>query len=238
MPQTLEGARDWRSFWNSDAAHLASDDLLVQVGRTVGGRPIAAADVELAAETVVRGLELGRDDVLLDLCCGNGLITRRLARACKAVIGVDCSRRLIEVARKRSAAPNLAYMEGAAEELDRLDLGASPDKLSMVQALQHLNVGGFQRLLAALDHLDRPIERLVLTDVPDRERIFAFYDTPERQEEFRRRRADGTEAIGAWWDRAELAGLLAAHGYDAEIAASPGAAYAHYRFDVVARRRA
>jgi hypothetical protein len=79
---------------------------------------------------------------------------------------------------------------------------------------------------------------LILTDVPDAARVFAFYDTPERQAEFRRRRAVDDEIIGTWWDRDELAAQLAAHGYEAEFADSPGAPYAHYRFDVAAKRRA
>lgn len=238
MPQTLESARDWRGFWNSDAAHLASDELRVQVGRTVGGQPISDGEIDLATQVVIRGLELGPDDVLLDLCCGNGLISRRLAGACKRVVGVDCSERLIEVARASSPASNVSYLVGAAEELDRLGLGEEqPTKLSIVQALQHLTVEGVERLLSVLDRRPQPITRIVLTDVPDAALVFAFYNTPERQAEFHRRRAAGTEAIGTWWDRAELSGLLAKHGYEAEITASPGAPYAHYRFDVVARRR-
>lgn len=239
MPKTLESARDWRGFWNSGAAHLASQELLVQVGRTVGGRPIDEAEVAQAAGSVIEGLDLGGEDILLDLCCGNGLITRRLARACRAAIGVDCSSRLIEVAKACSAAPNVSYRVGAAEEIGALDLEPpNPNKLSIVQALQHLTIQGLSRLLAALDARPQPITRLCFTDVPDAALIFAFYDTPERQAEFHRRRAAGTEAIGTWWDREELEDLLEAHGYEVEIKASPGPSYAHYRFDVVGRRPA
>ena len=238
MPETLEGGRDWRSFWNSPEPHLDSDELLVQVGRTVGGRPIGAGEVSLAVAAAVQGLELSGEDVLLDLCCGNGLITRQLAPVCRAVVGVDCSRRLIEVARERSSAPNVTYQVGAAEELDSVDFaGLAPNKLSMLQALQHLTVAGLGRLLTSLDGWDSPIVRLCLTDVPDRDLIFAFYDTPERREEFHRRRAAGTEAIGTWWSRDELAALLGAHGYEVEFRRPLCASYAHYRFDVVAWRR-
>ena len=56
--------------------------------------------------------------------------------------------------------------------------------------------------------------------------------------EFERRRATGTEAIGTWWERDHVVGLIEAAGYAAEIIDPDLDRFtAHYRFDLLARLR-
>ena len=47
------------------------NDLLYQVGLTVGGKPISEQQFQELIESVVVNLELRKGDCLVDLCCGN-----------------------------------------------------------------------------------------------------------------------------------------------------------------------
>jgi SAM-dependent methyltransferase len=236
MPKTLEGKLDWRAFWNSITQRVAPDDLMGQVGRTVMRRPIAEDQIDLAALTIVNGLELGPEDILIDLCCGNGVVTERLAEHCASAFGVDYSGPLIEVARQRSSG-RVRYFEAAAEDIAELGLPAVPAKISLNQGAQHMSKASLDAVVQAISlHFD--VDRIMLTDIPDRARVFAFYDMPERRAEYIRRRRAGNEAIGTWWDKTELEAIFDAHGYEAISLDLKAERYAcRYRFDLLAVRR-
>src|SRR5262245_10350175 len=51
------------------------DDYWGQVKRTVGGQPVSQEQIDLIVAAVKRGLQLGPEDTLLDICCGNGALT-------------------------------------------------------------------------------------------------------------------------------------------------------------------
>ncbi len=235
MSNTLEGARDWRAFWNSMDNCIAADEPLMQVGRTLKGLPVPAVEMEIVIGLVAETLELGPNDRLLDLCCGNGLATRPLAARCAQAVGVDYSDRLIDLARAQATAPNLSYRVGSAEDLAVIDFGDfEPTKLCMNMCLQHFRVASFETVLQGLGRWPGAVRRLCLTDLPDADLVGGFYDTPERLAEFHRRRAEGTELLGTWWRREEVAELLAAHGYEASfLTPDPRRSTTRYRFDVV-----
>jgi 2-polyprenyl-3-methyl-5-hydroxy-6-metoxy-1,4-benzoquinol methylase len=46
-------------------------------------------DIESIAEYIMRKIKINTDNVVLDACCGNGLITRIIANHCKEIHGVD-----------------------------------------------------------------------------------------------------------------------------------------------------
>lgn len=62
---------------------------------------------------------------LLDLCCGTGVLCRRLAELGLAeVVGVDTSPAMIQAAKTRAAAANLRYMQADARDLGTLADGS------------------------------------------------------------------------------------------------------------------
>ncbi len=239
MAKTLETSRDWRTYWNSVGDRANSEDLFKQVDRTVSGRAVESGELQLLIEAVLRGVQLAPQDVLLDLCCGNGLITREFAPHCQAVVGIDYSDYLIGVARQNTSAGNVSYLVSSAEDLDALDFGVRrPNKVSINGGMQHFSMAVFDRILASLSRRDQPATDIVCTEVPDADRVYAFYNTPERREDFQRRLKAGSEAVGTWWDRDELTAIFDRHGYDATFPPPDRRRLTnHYRFDVVARLR-
>ena len=221
---------DWRAYWNSAPARLDADDVLRQVGKTVNGQPVPSASLDAMADDIRRGLALNREDRLLDLCCGNGLLTSRCAAHCREVVGVDVSAFLIGVARSRFARPNVEYVQADACRLPAEVVGKPFTKICVYEALQHFTEDETRILLEGLPR-SAPV---FLGSVPDRERLWNFYDTPARRDEYHRRVKDGTEAIGHWWTSADLARLGGSLGYAVTILApDPALHVAHYRFDAL-----
>lgn len=236
MRKTVETNRDWRAHWTSVGHRAAKHELLRQVERTVGGMPETPNQIELVIGGIKRRLNLSGDDVLLDLCCGNGLITARLSPWCRAVVGADYSCELIQVAQERSAAPNTVYLHRAADDLRPTDFSmGAPTKVCMNAGLQYFTERMVGRLLHSLEGLVQQDLALYFTDVPDAGKIEAFYNTAERWAEFERRCMAGTEAVGTWWDRDHLRSIMEKAGYSARIIdLEPDRFTAHYRFDVLA----
>ncbi|MDH5490589.1 MAG: methyltransferase domain-containing protein [Myxococcales bacterium] len=75
---------------------------------------------EVEVDDIVRMLELGPDDRILDLCCGQGRHSMELARRGHAgVVGIDRSRYLVRLARRRAKKEGLSlrFHEGDARRV-------------------------------------------------------------------------------------------------------------------------
>jgi ubiquinone/menaquinone biosynthesis C-methylase UbiE len=59
-------------------------------------------------------------DAVLDVACGQGVLTRELGRQFPMVVGVDRSRELIRIAEQRDRAPHVRYLTEDAEALGSL----------------------------------------------------------------------------------------------------------------------
>jgi SAM-dependent methyltransferase len=199
-------------------------------------KPVPPDQIDVLVRDVAGALDLGRDDLLLDLCCGNGLITFRLSRLCRTVVGADYSPDLIEIARERHSRPNTVYLHRAADALRPSDLPMGlPTKVCVNSGLQYFTVAMAESLLRSLRLLQDELT-IYLTDVPDSGKLGVYYSGQQRWEEFERRRAEGTEAIGSWWDRDHLHSLFTAAGYSCTMLdPASDRSMAHYRFDVLGR---
>ena len=60
----------------------------------------SASFVPELATTISQWLDLQRDDIILDLGCGDGVLTAKLKQNCASVTGVDASANLITAAKK------------------------------------------------------------------------------------------------------------------------------------------
>jgi cyclopropane fatty-acyl-phospholipid synthase-like methyltransferase len=236
VAETIETDRDWRAFYDAITEGAGEQELFRQVGRTLGGQPIGPEQITLAAGDTIDALQLGRSDVLLDLCCGNGLVTKRLAAVCQWVYGVDISRGLLWGACQYHAAKNIRYIQAAATELRPAEFDARPPtKACMIFALQHFTSRELEQVLERIRAVAGGPVPVYFADIPDVDHLYDFYNTPERRADFARRRAAGTEAIGTWWNRGHLTEIFAKAGYEVEFRDQSPARYAaHYRFDLLA----
>lgn len=237
VAETIESNRDWRAYWNAVGERAGPQEFFRQVGWTIGGQPVDDDQVALAVEAAQAALDLNSPDRLLDLCCGNGLVTSRLARSCASVYALDFSRDLIEAAIRYHSGPNLRYLHGGVSDLNSAQLdGWQPNKVCMLVALQFFAAETLVRLIHAVSILTGHAALLYASDIPDIDHLYDFYDTLERRADYEQRRAAGIEAIGTWWSRRHLAELFESKGYAVEFRELNRArCRAHYRFDLLAR---
>lgn len=236
--KTLEIDRDWRSFWREIGSRIPSDRPMEQIGWTICGQPVDPEQVDLICHAVSSYLSLSPLDVVVDLCCGNGLLTEKLTARCRQVIGVDYSESLIASARSRSSAQNVTYVVSDVTAMPPDLLPISASKLCMAGSLQYLGPKSLGTMLERLAALLPGQAVIAFINVPDASKVELFADTPERRLKFEEHRAAGSDRMGTWWDRDELAALLRAHGYDPVFKApAPERLSAHYRFDLVATRQ-
>jgi SAM-dependent methyltransferase len=220
-------SRHWKSFWEGyrrgDVEPEA--DLFAQVGRTVEGVPITSAEFELIVRRISERLALEPSDTVFDYCCGNGLITHEVAARVRHVIGIDFAEHLIEVARSRRQAPNVEYHVGDALEPIRPFVGRHrPNKYLMSGGLSYFGPADLGLILRHILEISGRGDLLFfIAGVPDVDRKWNFYDTPERRAAHREEEAGDASpsGLGRWWSRDEITDVARAHGLDADVAPEP-----------------
>ena len=91
---------------------------------------------ELILPNLLRLMDIKRGDAVLDLACGQGFFAREFAQLGAGVVGVDASRKLIEIARKNSP-QEIVFHVARADQLSFVKSG-SVDKVAIVLALQNI----------------------------------------------------------------------------------------------------
>lgn len=227
---------DWRHFWNNIPAQYEDTDFFRHVGKTVGGQPISEEQMSSIVRQIQECLSLGPEDIVLDLCCGNGLITNQIAKLCRRIAGVDYSGHLINIARTYHCPANAAYYLASVTEItpDIFPADERFSKIYMYEALQHLDEKDLAIMMERLRQLAIDGCPIFLGSVPDMAHIWDFYNTPERKEDYLRRKVEGREAIGTWWERKTLETIARDAGFNCVFIEQPQVLHsAHYRFDVL-----
>lgn len=83
---------------------------------------------------------LGSNARILDVGCGNGVISRHLGKLGFNVLGIDVSEKTIETAKSLTSLPNVNFMKKSAEEL--VASGEKYDAVICSEVLEHLNDPG------------------------------------------------------------------------------------------------
>ena len=230
---------NWKDFWGKFPDQFAKDEFIKQVGKTVQGQPISSEQLDQLILEVVQKLDLKADDVVLDLCCGNGLITSAIAKKCQSIFGVDFSKPMIEIAREYHNSINTKYLNMSVLDitLENLQSTKSFTKIYMYEGLQYFQEDQLSHLMQALLALSSERVIILFAGVPDMDKIREFYDTPERQLEYETRKRQGTEAVGTWWEKSFIRQVCGDYGLQCDFLSQHQLSHtAHYRFDVRIKR--
>ncbi|KIQ32134.1 hypothetical protein RT97_13930 [Variovorax paradoxus] len=224
----------WKNHYDANAEKFA-DSPLKQVDRTINGEEMSQAQLDLTIDAVVQALDLQRGDRLVDLCCGNGLITEAIARQVEKIVGVDFSEKLVEFARQSNSAPNIEYVVSDVSKLPS-DFFGEANKVYMRDSVSCLNSEGLSRLFRLIGGAAH-FEKLYIAGVPDADKLAVYYDDDEKMAFYRQREAMGKPHIGTWWTEEEIRKLIEAAGLQVSFYAQHRElASAYYRFDCVIER--
>lgn len=85
----------WRDHWQTHSK-LESLDPQIQVARTKFGIPIANNEWNRTCEYIISQMQLHPNDTVLDLCCGNGLLSAYLIEYVSKIYSIDYSSKLLD----------------------------------------------------------------------------------------------------------------------------------------------
>ncbi|MGZ8933270.1 MAG: class I SAM-dependent methyltransferase [Methylobacter sp.] len=221
----------WKNYYDLSSQQF-DDSLLKQVGKTVNGQEIAEYQVKLIVENIANVLRLNAKDSVVDLCCGNGLLTRQLAALVKDIVGVDFTSGLIDAARKYNGFSNIEYVNS---DVLCLEPGyfSGLKKIIMYEALQHFSEEQLSALLKELSNLGTG-SLVFFGSIPNKEKLSVYYDTEEKFAFYMQRESESRPHIGRWWLTDEIERLVSSRGFKANFLPQEPTLYtAYYRFNVL-----
>lgn len=222
-----------RHFYDEHAKTCSPVDFWGQVKRTVNGTAIGEDQISLIVNAISDGLQITESDVLLDICCGNGVLTDLLFARCNGGVGVDIGDYLIRVAKKHfERAPQRVYQIADVEAY----LSSTPDcarftKVLCYSAMQYFPSDRATALLTVLRQRFQNVQRVFLGNMPDKAKIRNFY--------YEGKYVPGVEddldgPLGLWRTRDEVSTITTASGWTTAFYEMPQDFHgAHYRFDAV-----
>lgn len=222
---------NWKAFWN-ESPQVADADFHRQVGRTFQQQPYSPVQMDHLVNRLLQYLDGTSDQRLLDVACGNGLLTSRLSSHYAAVVALDFSRPLIDVARTHFARANIVYMVGDATDLSAI---RGPfDRALISAAFQHFDQTQARQVLTQLRALIADDGRLVVGDIADADRRNLFYRGMRGRwrdwaDTIRRR-----PIIGEWWSPQSFATLASREGWSVDVRYQDAHSPNHYfRYDAI-----
>ncbi len=225
---------DWKAFWNNRAEMFP--ERLAQVGRGDGsGYAEEAERFEKTLNHIFSTLKVEEGMPVLDLCCGNGLISHALAEKGAEVLGIDFAEKLLKIAKKK-APKNARFIQGDALDLE----GVVEEKFDRI--LLHFSLQYFTKekevrtLFKSMANLCSPGGMILVSDIPDSAKVGAYYTTPKDKLRRMWHKFKGQDDMGKFWKRKQLVKICSELGLSAEALDQPETLpYAHYRFDLIIR---
>lgn len=214
----------WKKFWETyNMIEPASeDDLYIQVGKTAGRAPVSKEVLASSVYDVVEKLELTRSDILLEMCCGNGLVTYPLSQTVKQIYAFDFTETLIDAALKYKASKNIAYATGnAKEDFTKIFEHELPviHKFLINDSTAYFSPEELEKIIERLLSISKDF-KFYLTNVPNDENKWNFYNTPERKAVYEKAVQSGDiflGGIGRWWQKSEFTAIAEKFNLKIEI---------------------
>lgn len=224
----------WGRFWSDYITDVADKDEQSQVLRTRNKVPVDQGTWAFTLDVVAAQLELAPDDTVLDLCCGNGLFAAAYCHAVARIEAVDISARLVERLNARGL-PNVH-----AQAMDMRNADFAPQAFSKVlwyAGIQYIDESDIVQMMRRIRRWMKPGGVLLIGDIPDRRKLWEYFNDPQRQAAYFNGLEKGQPMIGTWLDPQWITNLCHAAGFSQARAVDQpsGLIYADFRFDLLAR---
>jgi 2-polyprenyl-3-methyl-5-hydroxy-6-metoxy-1,4-benzoquinol methylase len=235
--------KKWNKFFqNYRNIPIRNDmDLLFQVALTVAGKPISKELFNYIISDIENNLKLKSSDNLLDLCCGNGVITYELSKKVKTITGVDSSKLYIENANTYKKSSSVEYFE-----MDILDIETIYKNYSQkfTKVLFHGSIAYFDKkeltmILGKLNNLTTDDVIIMIGNVLDYSKRFKFYNTVGRKCKYIFFKIFNKDlGLGNWWKKSTLLEICDEKGFNCTfISQNPLLNTAPYRFDCILTKK-
>ncbi|MCE2787961.1 MAG: class I SAM-dependent DNA methyltransferase [Bacteroidota bacterium] len=220
---------NWKEFWNKRAN---AADAWTQVGRISKEPDKQDEAMQKIAEHIAELLQLQKTNKVLDVCCGNGLLTSFVSGYCTSVTGVDFSEDLIAQAKYHY--PHLYFYNADVLNQHQLQNGAQHyDAIYLYYSFQYLESfdEGLQAIANLLPML-KPGGKLLIGDIPDRARFFVYYHSWSRLWQLFKQFLMNKNDMGKFWSEEEMHLICQKLNVKGSfLKQPPHLPHVHYRFD-------
>jgi ubiquinone/menaquinone biosynthesis C-methylase UbiE len=226
---------NWQEIWTQFATR--TDDAMEQVGRTVNFVPMSEVLVAEIVGDIVEKTNMQMGDNVLDICCGNGILTQKIAHYCTKIIGIDREKLLIERAERDFGGENISYWVGDALDVEKF-VNQQFEVIILYFSFQYFDtIEKGEKMIAAMLSLLKPNGCILIGDVPNRDKISVLY--PKRLHRFRYWIScyTGKNAMGKFWKYEEITTICKKHHAKVQICPQKASLpYSHYRTDFLIRK--
>ncbi len=225
------------TFYKTHPEQCDPDDLWGQVMRTVNGKPVPEEQINLIIEFVVRSLNLHKEDVLLDLCCGNGALTDRLFNFCAGGVGIDFSEPLISIANKKFHKENQRdyFLSDIEDFLNKENTCHQYTKAICYGSFMYLTEKKALNVLKLLCEKFTGVEKFLIGNLPDKNKIETFAKNRGVEKIIA---DDPAEPFGIWRTKREFSKMANMAGWNVTFSEMPENFYsAGYRYDALLIRQ-
>jgi len=223
----------WKEHFDENAAKF-ENSLFRQVDMTVNGKEVEDIQIDLRVKGIKDNLLLDGSDILLDICCGNGMITSRLAGYVSFIYAVDFSEGLINIANTANKKSNIKYEVGNIISLKYSDFKGI-NKICMSSCFQYLSKDEAEEFLKNLSLLKNVT--IYISNIPDKEKIWDYYDTDEKKKFYSEREKEGRPHMGTWWDKKDIEKVVNGYSFQYKfLSINKDLNTSYYRFDLLLRK--
>ena len=219
----------WTEYWKLHGTQSKDLDRQTQVLRTLNKQPISKEKWQFTLAEIDSQFKVKEGDRVLDLCSGNGLLSRHFASKGALVRAVDISADLLEGLKDETGIE--------VENADIRNVNYEPesfDHVLLYAGVQYLNLAETVILFQRIHSWLKPGGSVFVGDIPDLDHQFSFYNNPERQAVYFQNLLKGIDVVGTWFRKDWLVNLAAHLGFAKAdvVPQNEELIYAKYRFDL------
>jgi len=215
----------WKKYWEKAAQNKS---LFLQVQRNNNFNAESLKQIE---DNICQLINLRNEDSLLDVCCGNGLITKNLAARCRKIVGVDFSDQMINTANKQYLLPNTKFIKEDALYLSN-SIKEKFDIIILYFSFQYFNRSQGEKAIFEMKKLLKPKGKILIGDIPNKNKIWVFYDTPLKRFFYIKQMLFNQPKMGKFWSEKEMKEISKKLNLKGTYIKQPAnLPHSHYRFD-------
>jgi len=186
----------WSEHWKTHSK-LDEKHPQLQVARTKEGKIISNNNWQKTVQSIFKIIQIKENQIVLDLCCGNGLLSKELAWNCKKVVSVDYSQELLD--KFVTKAGNIEKMQSNAlnVQFDNNNF----DVIIIYFAIQHFTEQEAIELIGKCKNWLKPGGKLLVGDIPELEKKWEFYSTKKYRVNYISSIIKDEPIIGTWFSR-------------------------------------
>ncbi len=226
---------DWESYWNKKIQ--AEGNLSSQVQRTQDNKELRLDQIQSYLDHVRQCIKDAGKEQLIDLCCGNGMLTSSFAQDYNEIKGVDFSKSLIEIAKQNFENEKVHFEYTNVLKMNSSSF-KSADVVLLLFAFQYFVKKEGTALIDKVQSTLEPGAMFFIGDIPDKSRQYVFAGKGLNKWKYKIKYGLGLDQTGNFWSANDLDKICKDLNLVGRKIEQPShLPYAHYRFDYLITKK-